>query len=377
MDFIRKLSKKPKLILLGSVSAVLILASAAVLYFNAEKEKNVTYTVKNYENMAENDLANKVREYMKLYSDMDEENIDAITDVAVKDYNVILSSGVGDITDEHSSAVEATIREAMLLLLPDTDTELTEADLDYLSNGICQIIWNALLETLNSNSEMLSRQYEEQYTAFTASLQKQIDELAERSTSISITANIKRNEEGPDGSDLENVRSDLYVDIYSDLYSDLNSMKDEIRSDVMRNVSNGKDGAAGQAGTAGRNGRDGKDGAAGQNGKSAYEIAVENGFKGTEAEWLRGIDGKDGENGKSAYEIAVDNGFKGTEEEWIRGIDGRSAYDVAVDNGFTGTEAEWLASLQGLDGNVAVEMWDPETQTLYLVPIERQEGDRP
>lgn len=29
---------------------------------------------------------------------------------------------------------------------------------------------------------------------------------------------------------------------------------------------------------------------------------------------------------------------------------GRSAYDIAVDNGFVGTEAEWLASLKGTDG---------------------------
>lgn len=39
-------------------------------------------------------------------------------------------------------------------------------------------------------------------------------------------------------------------------------------------------------------------------GKSAYEIAVENGFVGTEAEWLEslhGKDGKDGINGKDGY----------------------------------------------------------------------------
>ena len=30
----------------------------------------------------------------------------------------------------------------------------------------------------------------------------------------------------------------------------------------------------------------------------------------------RGADGKDGVNGKSAYEIAVANGFSGTEAEW-------------------------------------------------------------
>ena len=29
------------------------------------------------------------------------------------------------------------------------------------------------------------------------------------------------------------------------------------------------------------------------------------------------------------------------------GDDGKSAYEVAVDNGFVGTEAEWLASLKG------------------------------
>jgi len=32
------------------------------------------------------------------------------------------------------------------------------------------------------------------------------------------------------------------------------------------------------------------------------------------------------------------------------GADGKSAYQVAVDNGFTGTEAQWLASLKGEAG---------------------------
>lgn len=33
-----------------------------------------------------------------------------------------------------------------------------------------------------------------------------------------------------------------------------------------------------------------------------------------------------------------------------QGIDGKSAYEVAVDNGFVGTEEEWLASLIGPSG---------------------------
>ena len=57
-------------------------------------------------------------------------------------------------------------------------------------------------------------------------------------------------------------------------------------------------------------------------GKSAYEVAVENGFSGTETEWLAslkgatgaaGTDGKDGENGKTPY--VGDNG------NWYIGAD--------------------------------------------------------
>ena len=57
-----------------------------------------------------------------------------------------------------------------------------------------------------------------------------------------------------------------------------------------------------------------------------------------------------GRPGKSAYEVAVDAGFVGTEAEWLASLKGDSAYEVAVDAGFVGTEAEWLDSLRGQDG---------------------------
>lgn len=52
---------------------------------------------------------------------------------------------------------------------------------------------------------------------------------------------------------------------------------------------------------------------------SAYSIAVRNGFKGTEEEWLASLVGPEG---KSAYEIAVEQGFNGTVEEWMEQIGG-------------------------------------------------------
>jgi len=133
----------------------------------------------------------------------------------------------------------------------------------------------------------------------------------------------------------------------------------------------GLKGDKGDKGDAGAAGSDGGDGA------SAYEVAVANGFTGTEAEWLTSLEGADGADGAtgaagadgadgaSAYALAVANGFTGTEAEWLTslegadgatgaagsdGADGASAYEIALSNGFTGTEAEWLTSLEGADG---------------------------
>lgn len=49
---------------------------------------------------------------------------------------------------------------------------------------------------------------------------------------------------------------------------------------------------------------------------SAYSIAVNNGFLGTEEEWLESLKGKDGKDGKSAYDIAKEAGYEGTETEF-------------------------------------------------------------
>ena len=90
----------------------------------------------------------------------------------------------------------------------------------------------------------------------------------------------------------------------------------------------------------------------GKNGKSAYEIAVEHGFVGTEAEWLeslKGVNGKDGVNGKNGCDGR--NGTDGLSgRDGINGTDGKSAYIIAVEHGFSGTETEWLQSLKGADG---------------------------
>ncbi len=63
------------------------------------------------------------------------------------------------------------------------------------------------------------------------------------------------------------------------------------------------------------------------------------------------VDASRGPRGYSAYEIAVQNGFEGTEEEWLLSLQGKSAYEIAVELGYEGTEEQWIASLKGEDGD--------------------------
>lgn len=66
-------------------------------------------------------------------------------------------------------------------------------------------------------------------------------------------------------------------------------------------------------------------GSIGAPGRSAYELAVQQGYKGTLDEWLESIKGADG---RDAYTIAVEGGYKGTEEEYNNAL---AIAPIAVD----------------------------------------------
>lgn len=66
-------------------------------------------------------------------------------------------------------------------------------------------------------------------------------------------------------------------------------------------------------------GPEGRPGLLGPEGRSAYQIAVENGFDGNEVDWLLSLAGPKGE---SAYEAAVAAGFAGTKDDWLKSLVG-------------------------------------------------------
>lgn len=129
----------------------------------------------------------------------------------------------------------------------------------------------------------------------------------------------------------------------------------------------GEDGAQGPQGI---QGPQGEDGPAGVDGLSAYEIAVADGFVGTEAEWLDSLEGPQGVQGPPGADgLAGPQGDPGPEgpqgpagldgaegpqgppgADGAAGSDGLSAYEIAVLEGFVGDEPTWLSSLVGPEG---------------------------
>ncbi len=89
----------------------------------------------------------------------------------------------------------------------------------------------------------------------------------------------------------------------------------------------------GPAGLDGINGENGADGSNGTNGASAYELAVANGFSGTEQVWQDSLKGANGTNGS--------NGINGT-----NGVDGADG-----SNGVDGVDAD-QAQLDALQAQV-------------------------
>ena len=204
------------------------------------------------------------------------------------------------------------------------------------------------------------------------------------------------------------------------------------------NGTNGSDGATGTQGSIGLTGPQGPQGPqgatgpqgiqglTGANGLSAYDIAVQNGYTGTQAQWLSttagaaGTNGVDGKNtlvktttepagvncatGGTKVEVGLDTNSNGvldasevntaltkyicngavgaTGTQGIQGVagtngaqgpqgiqgvagangpqgpagaNGLSAYDIAVQNGYTGTQTQWLSTTAGAAGTNGVD----------------------
>ncbi|MBQ8296994.1 MAG: collagen-like protein [Ruminococcus sp.] len=139
-----------------------------------------------------------------------------------------------------------------------------------------------------------------------------------RATTVPVTLHVR-----PSGFDGESCNVPPTPDLYAQLLAEMKKLLSEVQN-----------------------------GSNGENGLSAYELAVQKGFTGSLADWLeslKGADGKDGTDGVDGKDGADGvNGKDGADGK--DGENGLSAYEIALQNGFVGTESEWLKSLKGKDG---------------------------
>lgn len=128
----------------------------------------------------------------------------------------------------------------------------------------------------------------------------------------------------------------------------------------------------------------GVQGEKGTEGKSVYEIWLDEGYTGTEEDflnWLKGASGNDGAEGRSAYEIWLDEGYTGTEADfldWLKGVPGKdgekglSAYEIYKKYHplYEGSEAQWIDDL--VSGDLA--RWEAEVSN-YVFEAEHTDLD--
>lgn len=117
-------------------------------------------------------------------------------------------------------------------------------------------------------------------------------------------------------------------------------------------------------GPAGKDGEDGKD--------FTFDMFTEEQLNSLKGE--KGDPGLDGADGKTPYIQdgywyidGVNLGVKAEGTDGSNGADGKSAYQIALDNGFEGSETEWLESLKGKDGTALPEISEADNGKILAV----------
>ena len=304
--------KIPKGMLIGIalITVLLVLAAAAKLLTSKEQEIIAyDYTV------TEQKLADEVISYLNAHVEIPENVAAEIANVAVENYRIVLNSNVDAVSDNHTEAIEERVRTALSEYLPE-DSALSETGRDGLAAGIAEIVWNTILEQIQTATEITD--LETEYFFLAESIQGQIDKLEERKMKVSIQANIKSNQNIKDmsadellslinGMTDEELREllrslglsyDEFYDLLAssgkeidkDLDERLKKLREELEKELTKEIklelekefsnttsgtsTSGRDGKSGTNGKDGQNGKDGKDGEDGKAGKDGMSVFI-------------------------------------------------------------------------------------------------------
>lgn len=121
----------------------------------------------------------------------------------------------------------------------------------------------------------------------------------------------------------------------------------------------GADGAQGIQGVPGADGADGAPGADGEDGASAYQVAVANGFVGTEVEWLASLEGPQGEQGIQGVP-GVDGADGADGAPGADGADGIVPATLSLDG-----DTEKVTSITIIDDGTDTSTWPNRWEWLF------------
>ena len=323
MDRIKSIIRANKIALF--IGLLAIITAIILLVVIKGKDKDIEPPIEYDYTQEEQYLADSEIAFLDTYLSLTDENKRAAANEAVKIYRVIINSDTDIINAEHSNTIKTRLRQAIIKYC-DYAEELTDEELNALSSGMCELIYEMILKGVDSIDEGSVNANDLELLRL--SLEGQIEDLKSQKANIKIhiRADLDADTlisgfESLSDEELKEIATMLgYSDIESlkSAYSgntldeaQLNKLKDEVKkaidkdldkkiSDKTKNL-NGKDGRNGKDGKDGINGRNGKDGSDGKDGKSAYEMAKEKGFIGSESQYLESLEGTDGKTTFIAY----------------------------------------------------------------------------
>lgn len=282
-----------KIIITGAIAFLLVFCIFwGLKSFSPEEQEEVT-TIYSYD-LIERQIANEVKEYLATYLELSEQTSCDIADIAVQNYHIVMASDTNTIDSEITEAAKKRIESTMVALIPDS---LSTKDLDALSSGVTEIIWNAVLEQVEKSDLIANENYVEEYNSLVQSLQSQINDLKEQKTKVTINARVIDN-----SSSIDQMERDILTqteakieaandNFYEKLEDEVQELKEEIKNSAGKTGATGKTGAQGEKGEKGDRGIAGKNGVDGKDGKDGKD----------------GNDGKDGADGKTTYIAYADD----------------------------------------------------------------------
>ena len=287
---------------IGVLVSILIVAIA--LMTKLKEEENISREP--YDNPIIESVAVKLERFNDNYIFLRGVHRLELIDKGVSNFQIIMENTKGEISEEHTKAIENNF----LVLL---DEKLEKSDFsaeekEWFAASMTSIIWESLLEEVEKLTVTEEVVKEPKYMALANNLKKEILTLDNKLSTMKITARVNMSDvmekidtdqiasdvEGKlansdswiekIGSVIENkIRDTLSKEIQDDMKDGLVSEISKIVSGQVKDGKDGRDGKDGQTGPAGKDGAAGKDGQAGQDGMNAYIVysEYENGKTGT------------------------------------------------------------------------------------------------